>query len=262
MIVDLADRKDLAESWGFEWAKMAEGRLETDTYYGEIVEEEVASFFNYMGILPEDLRGKVVLDAGCGCGRLTRELGKYAAQVYGIDIASSISCIHEYCEEAQNVRIIQADIIDPPFKDASFDLVFCKLAVCYVHQPEQAFSRLSTLVKPGGRLFVSVPDKASLAFVVKLKDLLRIAHRMPRELLLYISWGLAPLLSLAKRVSGNPATSLRANAFFLFNALHPSFMTRHTLEEVEGWFERGGFHEITPVTNGMPHLVHVRGTRS
>jgi hypothetical protein len=67
---------------------------------------------------------------------------------------------------------------------------------------------------------------------------------------------------LAKRISGNPAISLRANAFFLFNALHPSFMTRHTLEEVVDWFERGDFHEITPVTNGMPRLVHVRGTRS
>ena len=261
MIVSPVDHNDLAESWGFEWAKVAEGRLETDTYYGETEEEEIASFFNYMGITPGDLRGKVVLDAGCGCGRLTRVLGKYAAQVYGIDIASSIDCIHEYCRTAQNVHIIQADIVTPPFKDGSFDFVFCKLAVCYVQQPEQAFSTLSKLVKPTGRLFVSTPDKANLAFVVKLKDLLRITHRIPRELLLYISWGLAPLLSLAKRITRNPVTSLRSNAFFLFNALHPSFMTRHTFEEVVNWFERRDFCDITAVTHGMPHLVHVRGTR-
>lgn len=261
MIVSLVDRNDLAESWGFEWAKVAEGRLETDTYYGETEEEEIASFFNYMGITPGDLRGKVVLDAGCGCGRLTRALGQYAAQVYGIDIASSIDCIHEYCRTAQNVHIIQADIVTPPFKDGSFDFVFCKLAVCYVRQPEQAFSTLSMLVKPAGRLFVSTPDKTNLAFVVKLKDLLRITHRIPRELLLYISWGLAPLLSLAKRITRNPVTSLRSNAFFLFNALHPSFMTRHTFEEVVNWFERRDFYDITAVTHGMPHLVHVRGTR-
>ena len=261
MIVNLGDRKDLAESWGFEWAKMAEGKLETDTYYGETEKEEVASFFNYMGISAEDLRGKVVLDAGCGCGRLTRALGQYAAQVYGIDIASSIESINEYCRTAQNVHIIQADIVDPPFKDASFDFLFCKLAVCYVRQPEQAFNSLSTLVKPDGRLFVSTPDKADLAFVVKLKDLLKITHRIPWGVLFYVSWGIAPLLSLAKRVAGNPKTSVRTNAFFLFNALHPSFMTRHTLEEVMNWFERGDFHDITPVTNGMPHLVHVRGTK-
>ncbi len=117
------------------------------------------------------------------------------------------------------------------------------------------------LVKPAGRLFVSTPDKANLAFVVKLKDLLRITHRIPRELLLYISWGLAPLLSLAKRITRNPVTSLRSNAFFLLNALHPSFMTRHTFEEVVNWFERRDFCDITAVTHGMPHLVHVRGTR-
>jgi ubiquinone/menaquinone biosynthesis C-methylase UbiE/uncharacterized protein YbaR (Trm112 family) len=254
MIVDLADRKDLAESWGFEWAKMAEGKLETSTYYGETEEEEIASFFNYMGISPEDLGGKVVLDAGCGCGRLTRALGQYAQEVYGVDIASSIECIHEYCKEAPNVNILQADIMNLPFKESSFDFVFCKLAVCYCTQPEQAFNKLSKLVKPGGRLFVSTPDKADLAFVVRLKDLLRITHRIPRDLLLYLSWGFAPLLSLAKIISRSPAVSLRANAFFLFNALHPSFMTRHTLKEVESWFEQEGFREIMPVTNGMPPL--------
>jgi len=261
MIADLADRKDLAESWGFQWAKVAEGRLETDTYYGETETEELASFFNYMGLSAGDLRGKTVLDAGCGCGRLTRALGQYAAQVYGIDIASSIERIHESCKTAQNVHIIQADIVDPPFKDNSFDFVFCKLAVCYTRQPQQTFNRLSKLVKPNGRLFISVPDKASLAFVVKLKDLLRITHRIPRGLLLYTSWGFAPLLSLAKMIARNPATSVRSNAFFLFNALHPSFMTRHTLQEVVSWFEGGDFQEITPVTSGMSHLAHVRGTK-
>ncbi len=120
---------------------------------------------------------------------------------------------------------------------------------------------LAKLVKPTGRLFVSTPDKVNPAFVVKLKDILRITHRIPHELLLYISWGLAPLLSLAKKITRNPMTSIRSNAFFLFNALHPSFMTRHTTDEVKGWFERRDFNEITVINNGMPHLVHVRGTR-
>ena len=259
MIVDLGDRKDLAESWGFQWVKMAEGKLETDTYYGETEEQEIASFFHYLGISPSDLRGKVVLDAGCGCGRLTKTLARYGADIFGIDIASSIECIHEYCKPAQNVHIIQADIVDLPFRNAAFDYIFCKLAICYVRDPEQAFKSLSGLVKPSGRLFISVPDKAILAFVVKLKDSLRITHRIPRGLLLYLSWVLAPLLSLGKRITRNPMTSVKTNAFFLFNSLHPSFMTRHTCEEVVGWFEKSNFHQITPV-EGMPHLIHVRGT--
>jgi len=77
MIVDLGDRGELAKSWGFQWAKQTEGKLEADTYYGETEEQELDNYFKYLGIAPDDLHGKVVLDAGCGCGRLTKALGKH-----------------------------------------------------------------------------------------------------------------------------------------------------------------------------------------
>ena len=260
MMVDLGDRIDLAESWGFQWAKQAEGKLETSTYYGETEEQELDSFFNYLGIIPDDLRGSIVLDAGCGCGRLTKALGKYGAEIIGIDIASSIEHIYDYCQSSQNVHIIQADIVNLPFKNETFDYVWSKLAICYVHNPEQAFENLTDLVRPSGKLLVAVPDKANLSFTVKLKDLVRISHRVPLRLLLYLSWCLAPALSLAKRIRKKPMTSLRSNAFFLFNSLHPSFMTCHTREEVIGWFDKKSLSQ-TVLVNGMDHLVFVRGTK-
>ncbi len=260
MIVDLGDRIDLAESWGFQWAKQAEGRLETDTYYGETEEQEVGNFFNYLGITPDDLYGKTVLDAGCGCGRLTRALAAYGAEVIGIDIASSIEGIYEYCQPRQNIHIIQADIVNLPFKNGVFDYVWSKLAICYAHNPERVFENLAGLVSPSGKMMVAVPDKTDLAFTVKLKNFLRISHRIPLKLLLYLSWCLAPALSLAKRIAGNPVTSLRSNAFFLFNSLHPSFMTSHTSDEVVGWFDNNKFRHITLV-DGMEHLIFARGEK-
>jgi len=260
MTVELGDRGELAKSWGFQWAKQTEGKLETGTYYGETEEQELDNFFKYLGIAPDDLQGKVVLDAGCGCGRLTKALGKHGAEIFGIDIASSIECIYEYCQPEKNVHIIQADIANLPFKNEVFDYVWSKLAICYVHDPEQAFESLSELTKPSGRLLISVPDKDDLSFTVKLRNCLRISHRLPRPLLFYLSWCLAPALSLAKWVFRNPVTSLRSNAFFLFNSLHPSFMTCHTRNEVIGWFDKGRFHHTTLV-NGTDHLIFVRGTK-
>jgi SAM-dependent methyltransferase len=260
MMVDLGDRADLAESWGFQWAQQAEGKLETTTYYGETEEQELDNFFSYLGITPDSLRDSIVLDAGCGCGRLTRMLGRYGAEIIGIDIASSIEQIYRDCQPGQNVHIMQADIDNLPFKDEVFDCVWSKLSVCYVRNPEAAFEKLSAVLKPAGRIMVAVPDKTSLALTVKLKDLLRITHRLPRKLLLYLSWCLAPGLSLAKIITRKPRTSLRSNAFFLFNSLHPSFMTRHTREEVLGWFDRNNYDQTVPV-DGMDHLIFVRGTK-
>jgi len=260
MMLDLGDRKDLAESWGYQWTIQAEGKLETNTYYGETEQQELNNFFNYLGITASDLLGSVVLDAGCGYGRLTRALGKYGAEIIGIDIASSIERIHEYCQSSQNVHIIQADIANLPFKNEAFDYVWSKLAICYVHNPAQAFENLANLVRPSGRVMVAVPDKADLAFTVKLKDFFSISHRIPRRLLLYVSWCLAPALSLAKRILKKRKTSIKSNAFFLFNSLHPSFMTRHTREEVLGWFDKNNFSQTTSVS-GMEHLIFVRGTK-
>ena len=130
-----------------------------------------------------------------------------------------------------------------------------------MREHEQTFKGISALVKPSGRLFISVPDKEDLAFVVRLKYLLRITHCIPRGLLLNLCWVFAPVLSMAKKIAGKPATSIRANAFFLFNALHPNFMTRHTKEEVISWFKKENYDEVT-LAEGMAHLIHVRGTRS
>ena len=109
---------------------------------------------------------------------------------------------------------------------------------------------LSDLVKPSGKLFIHVPDKDNPSFVVRLKKLLRISHRIPRGMLLYICWGLSPLLYLGKKMFYRGRTSLRENVFFLFTSLHPIFMTRHTKNEVLEWFEKGGFRNVTHISGG------------
>jgi len=260
MIVGLGGRKEIAESWGFQWAARAEGKFEINTLYGITEEEELNNFFDLLGITPDDLRGRVILDAGCGCGRLTKALGKYGADVFGIEICTSIEYIYEYCKSNKNVNIMQADILNLPFKKATFDYVWSKLAICYVHESEQAFKNLSELVKPSGRLFVSVPPKTDVPFVNKLRDFLKITPKIPRQLLFYFSWCLAPLLSLGKRILKKHWTSLRTNAFFLFNAMQPEFFTRHTDEEVIGWFKKERFCDITYVS-GHKHVIPVRGTK-
>lgn len=258
MIVDLGGRRELAESWGFQWDKTTEKKFEIDTLYGKTKEEELNDFFHFLDITPDDLKGKLILDAGCGNGRLTKALGKYGAEVFGIEIASSIEKLYEYCRPYKNVNIVQADILNLPFKKATFDYVWGKLVICYVQETEYAFKNLSKLVKSYGKLFIAVPDKTNLPFTVKLRDFLKVSHKIPRKSLFYLSWCLAPSLSLAKRVLKKRRTSLRTNAFFLFNAMQPEFFTRHTEEEVIGWFRKGNFCDIICI-NGAQHGIYEHG---
>lgn len=258
MIVNLGERRSIAEGWGFEWAKKSEGKLEKDTLYGRTQEQELHRFLRHFGINSQDLLGKAVLDAGCGCGWLIEALGKCGAQVYGIDIASTIEITQDRCA-CNNVHVIQADILNPPFKNGSFDYIWSNLSICYLPNPRVAFNNLAQLTKPSGKLFISVPDKANLAFAIRIRDFIRISHRLPIGILFSISWFVAVFLYIFKKLVGRYGT-LRADAFYVFTALHPDIMTRHTREEVMKWFTENNLSDIVCMRDG--HALSARGTRS
>ena len=77
--------EEVARSFGFQWKARARNLFERSTLYGFTVDEERRTFFGAMGVEPRDLTGKTVLDAGCGDGFLLKALGKYPAEIIGID---------------------------------------------------------------------------------------------------------------------------------------------------------------------------------
>jgi SAM-dependent methyltransferase len=253
------EREDLSQRWGYQWKQMLEGKLELDTYCGLTEDQEVKNFFDQFAVAPEELTGKTVLDAGCGCGRLTRALGKIGARVVGVDIASSVDRIYEYCRTEPEVDIVQADVVSLPFPNDTFDYISCKLTLCYVPDPEAAFKNLAKLMKPGGRIFISLPDNENVAITLRIKDMLRITPKLPKWLLFYICWGLAPALWLYRMIFKKSKDTIRTNAFLLFNSWHSKF-SRHSKGEVIKWFEGEKLNEIT-TPDGLSYNVNVRGTK-
>ena len=108
-----------------------------------------------MFLLLGDLSGKVVLDLGCGIGRLSGPLSKRAGKVIGVD--ASPGMLHRARSELPSVEFVLASAHDLPFPDASFDVV----VACYVlqHILDDAWLRLAIcslarVAKPGGLTFL------------------------------------------------------------------------------------------------------------
>lgn len=110
--------------------------------------------------------GESVLDVGCGNGRL---LDVLPVGVHYIGCDTSVAMIEiagkRHVVSLPNARFAMCDVLALPFPDASFDHVFA-LAVLH-HIPsdglrQQAVRELARVIKPGGRITITVWNLRSL----------------------------------------------------------------------------------------------------
>ncbi len=243
MLVDRAETDPAAESFGFQWRARNSGVFEKDTLYGLTKEVELSSFFNAYGIGAADLKGKRLLDAGCGDGALLELISGYGAEIVGIDVNTSIAVAHRRCKPLSDVMILQCNILQPCFPSHSFDLVWCEGVIVHTPDPRTAFRSMSQLVKPGGRLFVWVYPSDRLSIYQRIRDLLVAPYLIPRPVLVGLCYLLAvatlPVFRLTRR-----KRSLKTIAFDLFDNLSPRYQWRYTEAEVSRWFTEAGFDDL------------------
>ena len=103
--------------------------------------------------------GKAVLDAACGTGYGTSILaGAGAASAVGIDRAAHvIDFARTQAQHGAEFRV--GDLLDIPFPDATFDVAVCFEAIEHVAMPEPALDELRRVLKPGGLLAISSPNR-------------------------------------------------------------------------------------------------------
>jgi ubiquinone/menaquinone biosynthesis C-methylase UbiE len=105
--------------------------------------------------LAGDVRGKRVLDVGCGPGRHARKLLAKGARVTGIDISNEMIAIaREHCNHQG--RFFQADFEQVEFERASFDLIIASLTLMYARDISPVIEKFGSWLKPKGRLIFSL----------------------------------------------------------------------------------------------------------
>ena len=102
-----------------------------------------------------DLKGKVVLDVGCGTGIISLlALREGAAKVVCGDISNYMLAVarskaaREGYEAAVSFRQLDAEAL--PFEDGTFDLTLTGMTLGLIPEPEKAVSELVRVLRPGG----------------------------------------------------------------------------------------------------------------
>ena len=137
-------------------AQATKGRFVPGTAAG--TETEAAHRARYLWARPL-AAGRDVLDAGCGVGYGTALLaGGGAASALGVDVsAGAIEAARAEAGGRAQFEVADIERLDVP--DASFDLVTCFEVIEYVEHPELALDELRRVLRPGGLLLISSPNR-------------------------------------------------------------------------------------------------------
>lgn len=150
---------DNAAAWDrYADVYQAEARLPTDVaHYGPDLPTEAD--LRLLG----DLKGKRVLELGCGGAQCSIAFAKQGASATGVDIsASQLAFARRLCErEGVKVELRHGDLADLAFlRSDSVDLVFSACAFDYVEDLGRVFRQVHRVLRVGAPLVFSLKHPA------------------------------------------------------------------------------------------------------
>ena len=111
--------------------------------------------------------GERLLDLGCGSGRHLH--GAYYStkiEAFGVDksfdeVVKTLDGFQRYPDLSPGAecrfRLAAADCLNLPFRDESFDVVICSEVLEHLPEYNSALAEISRVMRPNGRLAISVP---------------------------------------------------------------------------------------------------------
>jgi len=106
-----------------------------------------------------EVKGKRILDAGCGNGYLCRLLSKKGAEMVGVDVSTKFIEIAQTIEknEPMNIEYHVGSVCDLSMcDDDAFDAVVSNIVFCDLQDLEKAIKEIHRALKPRGKLVFSI----------------------------------------------------------------------------------------------------------
>lgn len=253
--------ENYCESFSFQWKKFRDLQLDSKNKNKNSEERlKKCSKWNF-----SKLKGKTILECGCGPGRFTEILLKSGATVVGVDMSNAIEVNYENNGQNKNLLLLQGDITRLPFLERKFDYVLCYGALQHTPNPELTFKHLIKFLKKGGK--ISIDNYRKVYFPTGWstpKYLWRpITKRMKKEKLLkIIEWYIPKYIVFDTMIRKIPKIGIILTGLIpipcwnyldkeynkderikhaimdTFDALSPTYDNPKTIKEVKKWFNK------------------------
>lgn len=121
--------------------------------FARIVKRRVESAVKHLNVRPDD----VVLDLGIGTGTSLNYFPRDRGRIIGVDLSSGMlkQCRKKIAEWGlTNVNVYQANALQLPFADDTFDQVFISHVISVVSDPAALVREAQRVAKPGARILI------------------------------------------------------------------------------------------------------------
>jgi len=255
-IAHFVDGQHYAASFGFQWHRYQKTQLDHDEVRGS-----ERDFLMKTALRPEDLKGKLVLDVGCGMGRFAEVTTRWGARVVGVDLSAAAEVAAKNLSDRDFIAF-QADVFALPFAPESFDVIYSVGVLHHTPDCEAAVKALDKYLKPGGLLAVWLYSGYNKWY--RFSDFWRrYTHTMKPETLHGILKVAVPffynLHQGLKRVPfvGPPVAGAIHHVFPVnrgknpeirildtFDWYSPKYQSKHTYEQVFKWYAAMGMEDM------------------
>lgn len=257
-------------NFGLQWNRFRTTQL--DSVSGHPISR--TRFLMQSGWTAEDLRDRLVLDAGCGAGRFAEVAVGLGARLVAIDFSSAVDACRANTP-SDRCDVCQADIFKLPFAEGTFDFVYSFGVLQHTPDPRVAFESLVTMVRPGGRIAVDVYPNTPATWLWSKYWVRPITRRMRSESVLALSewlvrwlWPLSLRLGRVHAFRGKlryaipvanydgllplDARQLREWAILdTFDMLAPRYDQPQAVATIRDWFEQAGLTQIEVFRSGQ-----------
>jgi SAM-dependent methyltransferase len=235
-----------------------------------------------------------ILDAGCGNGRVTALLAEHApadAEIVAVDLTAA-DVARENLRGADNVSVHAGDLLGDLASLGEFDFIYCQEVLHHTSDPAAAFANVAERLAPGGEYAVYVYRRkapvreftddhvrgaiAPLAYDDAMEVSRRVAEigrqlaalkadiTVPEIVELGIEAGTYDVQRFVyhflMKCFWSDEFDAEANAAINYDWYHPQNCSRHTLEEVLGWYELADLAVLHQHVD--PYGITVHGRRA
>ncbi|RXK60510.1 methyltransferase domain-containing protein [Lacibacter luteus] len=238
--------KKTKQSFFLEWGFL-KPQANDKLWHDEIADLSY-KFLQEFDLKPEDLKGKAVIDVGCGHGVTTGKIATLSQLVVGVELSRAVENAYSRNDQA-NAHFLQGDLLFLPFAERSFDLLYSSGVLHHTADTKKSLVAVEALVKKNGKICIWLYHPQSnkihnaMLFMRKVTSKMPVAISFPL-LMIFVF----PFSFLIKKIKRKRKLNYREEIIDILDMFTPEFRFEITHNEAEKWLTELNYSDVKVTT--------------